>query len=217
MHPPSAESGLPTAPSAADAGGASPDSDAPLRQPADSKIVVDRRPDGLTLTIPCAGLRSAALGMALFAIIWLGACIAMTLWGVHSHLSGDKLLVYTGPFWAFGVLIVYSAVKTARHRAIIDVIGKPGSRAAGAAASDPLLLLTERVFFRTHQYKWTRDQIAAVMVGASKIEMNERPIPQLQIHLAQGQGKVGRFTGRDEEELEWLAQVINLSLGLDPQ
>jgi hydroxymethylpyrimidine pyrophosphatase-like HAD family hydrolase len=51
-------------------------------------------------------------------------------------------------------------------------------------------------------------------VGDSGTKVNEKSLLQLQVHNQAGK-KQGLLTGRDPEELRWLAWTLNQALGLE--
>lgn len=184
-------------------------------QPANSNIIVDRRADGLTLTLPPQGFKKGSKGLFGFAVIW-NVFISIFIVVIIVQLvrgqplkseDGDLISAWWGllfmvPFIAVGVGVMLAAMNMAKRRAVIDVIGQT-------------LLLTRQSIFRTKQEEWRADRIICVETGASGTEVNDRPIMELQIRLKGGK-HVGCLSQLDNDELDWLAAEINLALQLSP-
>ena len=52
--------------------------DEPVNRPADTAITVDENPDGLTITIPPAGVRKGSKGLFAFSVAWCGFMVVFT-------------------------------------------------------------------------------------------------------------------------------------------
>ena len=61
--------------------------------------------------------------------------------------------------------------------------------------------------------EWSKDEIDHVTVGNSNISVNNRPLPELQIHLQSG-AKRGLLAGRDRADLQWIASAITRTMRL---
>ena len=60
---------------------------------------------------------------------------------------------------------------------------------------------------------WSRGEIAAIRADASGMEVNDRPVIELQIHPVSGK-KFGVLAGRNEEELRWMATELRRALNV---
>lgn len=173
-------------------------------RPLSSTIVVDDRRDGITLTLPPTGLVNGTRGMFIFALIWLaivGAIASLSIKQGHAFANLGAMAFFS-VFILVGVLMLVGSIYMARRRAIIDLIDKPATA----------LLIGRSSIFGTKLQDWPAAEIAAVRVGESGTEVNDRPLMQLQIVLVGGK-KHGFFTGRDEDELQWLASLLRRELG----
>jgi hypothetical protein len=56
--------------------------------------------------------------------------------------------------------------------------------------------------------------VTSVVAGHSGMEVNNRPVLELQIH-ARNAPKFGMLSGRSDAELQWLAGLIETELGLN--
>ncbi len=137
------------------------------------------------------------------AIFWLGITGVITF---AMAVSGDApwfAFLFMGVFWVIGIAMAVGAVRMGKRQAIIDVIGDT-------------LLVSETTGQRTKQHEWTADQIRSIHMGPSGMEVNNKPIMQLQIQPIEGK-KLGIFSNRDRNELRWLATTLRQSLGLSRQ
>jgi hypothetical protein len=75
------------------------------------------------------------------------------------------------------------------------------------------LLISQRSYFGVKQRGWQREELRTITCGPSGMEVNEQPVMELQITPASG-GTESFFTGRDEDELRWLARLLRESLEL---
>jgi hypothetical protein len=57
------------------------------------------------------------------------------------------------------------------------------------------------------------DQLDAIQVGASGIEINDVPVNELQLFPRQGK-KLGLLSQRDDDELHWLAAQLRAAAGV---
>jgi hypothetical protein len=55
--------------------------------------------------------------------------------------------------------------------------------------------------------------LTAIRADASSMEVNHRPVIQLQIHPRAGK-KVGLLSGRNEDELRWMATRLRRALNV---
>jgi hypothetical protein len=75
------------------------------------------------------------------------------------------------------------------------------------------LRIETKNLFGTKQLEWRRDEIAAIRADTSGMEVNNRPVIELQIHPLSGK-KVGLLAGRKEEELRWMATRVGRALNV---
>jgi hypothetical protein len=161
------------------------------------------------MVVPPAGVWKASKGMVAFASIW---CIFMTVftcgWLLASNSkksSGVPLPVWLiiGLFWLIGISMMAGAINMGRRRAVLRV------DATG-------LKVAQQGPFGTRAWQWPREAIAAIRVDASGMEVNDRPVMELQIHPLSGRKK-GFFMGRNEAELRWMAAELRKASGTPAQ
>lgn len=185
----------------------------PLSQPAGSSITLENNAQGLTLTVPPVGFFRGSAGLGVFAIFWNGFLILVTTIALTTILSGGTFKTKSGApaspwivalfmsiFWAVGLGMLTAALHMGRRRAIIDVV-------------DDALLITQAGLFGTTQRQWSRQQIAAICRGPSNMTVNNRPVLELQVHPVEGK-RVGFLSGRGDEDLAWVADVLRRALEL---
>jgi len=180
----------------------------PLPQPPETQITIERFPDGLTINVPPAGLWRGSHGLFAFGIIWVGAMAVLTPLLVASILSGKgaeqggAMIVpaLLSLFWLVGIGLLLGGLNMGRRRAAIAVTGGT-------------LMIIQTGIFGTKQRQWPATTITRVYAGASGMEVNDKPILELQIS-AQGSSRFGLLAGRTDEELQWIASELRASLGL---
>jgi len=137
--------------------------------------------------------------MFFFALIWNGFMTVFTsgiiCGGLNAEDKPDATALWIFPlflllFWAVGIGMLLGALNMGRRSAMFAVAG--GN-----------LLVMQKGIFGTKRREWSAQEISSIVTGPSGMKVNDRDVPQLQIH-ASGE-KLGLLTGRDERELEWLA------------
>jgi len=180
----------------------------PLAQPANSPITIERFPDGLTITVPPAGLWKGTYGLFLFAILWngfLGVFTPLLLVGIFRGKGVEQGAALIGPavlsiFWLVGIGILLGALNLGRRQAAIAVTGG-------------MLMVIQTGLFGTKQRQWPATEIKKICAGHSGMEVNDKPILELQIYGQSG-GKFGLLAGRTDDELRWMASELRVSLGV---
>jgi hypothetical protein len=84
------------------------------------------------------------------------------------------------------------------------------SESVVAVAGDSLMVMQSGLRGAKRK-EWPLREITTAKVGPSGIEVNDRAVPQLQIHGADKQ-LFGMLTGRDEHELIWIATMLRQAL-----
>ncbi len=182
-------------------------------QPASSRALVQRRADGVTVTVPPLGLRHGPARPFLFiSLIWCGLVTLISLAALLSDAKPPDKGGQEMPDW--GGLIVFGLSASAGIALLLTTINLGRRQAVLAVAGDELHIL-QTGLFGTSRQQWPRQQVFDVRVGPSKINMNRQPLPELQIlpHLGEGK-KFGLLAGRDEAELRWLATLLRQALGV---
>ncbi|MCX6899239.1 MAG: hypothetical protein NT105_11100 [Verrucomicrobia bacterium] len=159
-----------------------------LNQPAGSVVTLEPQADGFTLAVPPAGIWRSNKGLVIFGVIW---------WSVVAAITGWLALFIVG---VAGVLAL--AARLGRRRATIQ-------------ATTNRLCIVYVGFLRVRTMEWPRDGLAAICVGPSGVEVNHKPVMELQVHPRAGR-KFGLLADRDVAELQWIAAVLRQALGVSP-
>jgi len=176
-------------------------------QPAKSNAAVDETREGLTVTLPPRGFMKGSKGLGCFSIAWCGFMAVFTgvmvlggppgVWFVYLFLAG---------FWAVGIAVFLGALNMGRRRTIIDLVGAPPATT---------VVVTRQGLFGLKQVEHAYDTLVNVRVGPSGMEVNDRPVMQLQfMHDHAGKDTHGLLSERDDDELEWLAALLRNRLRL---
>jgi hypothetical protein len=177
-----------------------------LGPPPGTTISIERFADGLTIQVPPGGLLGGTKGLFVFALLWDGAMTLFTAAMLAGFLHGEAKrddsiwlpVLFLGLFWLVGVVMLLSSIQMGRRRAAIAVT-------AGS------LMVIQSGPLGTKQRDWTPGDVSAVRAGPSGMEVNSRPVLELQVVDAKGV-KFGLLAGRSDDELRWLAQELRIAL-----
>jgi len=170
--------------------------DTNLQQPSGSSVRLEERGMGIRLVVPPDGIWKGSKGLFFFSLLWCGFMCVFTGFTVFSVFKGSgnvpmAFWIFIPAFWLIGFGLLAGAVHLGRRRAELT------------ADSDRLRIETAGIL-GVKQREWSRAEIAAVRADASGMEVNDRPLIELQIHPAIGK-KCGFLAGRDQAELRWIA------------
>jgi hypothetical protein len=177
-----------------------------IDRPAGSKIVMRQTPDNVVFEIPPMGFRGGALAIFIFAGVWLAFAALVTfglLFMKHAPKQPDEMgtvatIGFMAIFWLIGGGFVSLAVSLSRQSAAIAVAGGQ-------------CLVIRKGLFSEKKQVWEADELAAVKVG--RPQGSEDQSVQLQFISRYGK-RVGMFSGRKRDELEWLATHLRKALDL---
>lgn len=181
-------------------------------QPTESDIAIDRHTDGVTLTVPPAGVWKSKGGLFSFGLLWTVFCVLIFGGMLAGMVFGESdepvgigetlaLVGFAVVFLGVGVGMLLAGWNMGKRRAVIDLVGRT-------------LLFTEVAPLKTKQLEWPANDLRQIEMGPSGIESNDVPIMCLLIHTNQGK-TTKLMTGRAEPELEWIAAVLRVELGID--
>jgi len=174
--------------------------------PPGTQIRLEEWPGGARFTVPPRGLGKGKGKFFGFSIAWLLFMAlftpAMILLPNESGKEPPALLLYglLSVFWAVGVGMLLYAIHRGRLRAMVQA-DAGGFRAA---------LISP---FRRKVISIPRDEIRAVRVGPSGIEVNDTPILELKVVRTNGE-ETGLLSNLSDDELHWMSAVIRKALGL---
>jgi hypothetical protein len=167
------------------------------QQPESSRAVVDDGPEGVTIALPPFGFRGGPVTMIVIGGVAL-AIAGFVIAKVDNLPTTPMIIVQAIGF--VGLLVAVHGVRIARRKAVIAVVGRQ-------------LLVMQTGLLRSTERTWEADQLAAVRVGKSGIQVNEVDVLELQIVPREGL-KFGLLAGRDEPEIAWIAGVLRDRLGV---
>lgn len=187
-----------------DESGAAGPVDVPVNKPADSMAVVREVDNGFAVVVPPAGLIKGSKGLFFFGLFWNGFMALFTsgmLFGGKSGNTPAPIYLFVTAFWAIGIGLLLAAINMGKRQTILAVIGDTfGVKRTG--------------LFGTREIKLKLDEIAAVRMGQSGMEINNQQVMELQVLGKDGKKKAGLLSERKEDELLWIAWLIRSRTGL---
>ena len=178
-----------------------------FEQPADSRIEVERHPDGVTVSVPPLGVVKSGCGLLAFGTIFSIIGVTLLVSFINQQFAPAPPRGNQGPTW-LGIVFLGVGVG-----AIVGTIHFGRKRAALAVVRDRLLTL-ETGPLGSRRRSFIRAELLDIACGPSNVSSNDKSLPQLQILVHGGVAPVGMLTGRDETELKWLATALRQALGL---
>jgi len=173
-------------------------------QPSRSTALLAREGDTVTIELPPRGFWRGSKGLGLFSVIWLAFVAVFGLISVGiGAAEGDLSTVLpftlgTLLFGAIGVTVFVLALRAGKRRALVQV-------QAGA------LSIVQQALGEPVTHIWRAGEVTAIGVGPSGIRVNNVPILELQVHTTAGD-KTGLFRERPDDELFWMAAVLEAAL-----
>ncbi|MCI0361889.1 MAG: hypothetical protein L0211_25690 [Planctomycetaceae bacterium] len=167
-------------------------------QPAGTTIQIERFADGISITVPPAGLWGN--GLFVFGLVWTVVVAVLTVMFVtiaHAAKPGEGVWIaylVMSIFWLAGIALLVGGINMGRRQAGLAVAG------------GTLMVLQTGLFGKKHR-EWPLAEIAAISLGPTGLEVNDVPVLELQIHDTDGR-KVGLLGGRTNDELAWLAYEL---------
>ena len=176
--------------------------EARLGQPPESLVEIDRLPTGITLKVPPPGIRKGSRGLFGFSLVWNGFIAVFTVVLIAVAFEDQEALyglLFMIPFWAVGIGTLLSSINMGRRNAVLAVV------------ADRLMIMQTGIF-GTKRREWNRNEVKTIRSGPTGSSVNDVPIMELQV--TDQQDKVfGALSGREPNELSWLAFELTESLG----
>ena len=179
--------------------------------PPGTDIGLQRRGDGITISVPPAGLKKGPKGLFGMALAWNAFCafilclVVSRAIGLIDHAHGSStltLLLIMTPFELIGVILLLTALNMARRSAAI------------ATAGDRLLIVSKSIFGQK-KAEWRAEDISQIRVWPSGMSVNDQPVMELQVWS--GGAKFGCLSQRATDELCWVAYELNEALSIGEQ
>jgi len=166
-------------------------------KPAGTDITCQADHHGLAIAVPPKGLWKGSQGLFAFSLFWNGFMVVFTVLMFKGH-PPLPVYLFISLFWAIGILMLLFSINMAKRKVLIAVVNN---------------VLAYRVIgpFKTREQKIPLDMINAIQVGPSGVEVNDRPVMEIQIIPKSGK-KIGLLSNRSREEQAWLASVLNQTL-----
>ncbi len=170
-------------------------------KPVDTNIQVHDRQGQLAYEVPPAGVWKGSKGLFFFSLLWFGIVGAITVGMVAGFISDQSgfwevvgALAFMAIFWLAGGVMLVAALNMGTRSVMIGVL-------------DDQLFIQRTSMFGKKWLEYRRDDIADIVVGPSGMEVNDRPVMELQIHTqsAKRQGLLSQLT---RDELHWLASQL---------
>ncbi len=175
-----------------------------IDQPPKSSAGFVRTDDGFSITLPARGYFKGSRGLGSFAILWCGfmgifsSVVGVSVIQGKSNTSDLIMFAFVGGFWMIGLSMFFFAFRAGRKRAMIDVL-------------EGTLLITRQSVGKARADTIDLREIDRVIVANSGVEINDVPVKELQIWTHDGK-KLGRFSEREDKELDWIASLIQAAI-----
>lgn len=177
--------------------------DPPVARPPDCLVAVREMENGFAIIIPPAGLVKGSKGLFFFSLLWNGFMALFTfvmLFADKSEKVPAPAFLFVAAFWAIGAGMLLGAINMGKRQTVIAVIGDTfGVKTTG--------------LFGTKEKKLKVAEIDTVRMGPSGMEVNDKPIMELQVLGLDGKKKAGVLSERKENELLWMAWLIRSRTG----
>ncbi len=172
--------------------------------PPKTEVTIREFGEGFAMDIPPVGLVKGSKGLFVFNVIWLMFCSLLFILPLRAAKTAPEMipfLLFAFLFICIGLVLLGISIHLGRRRVMIAV----NAHSLGIRQIGP---------FGTKEQRYPRAEIVAVRVGDSGIQINSRPVMELQIHL-KGEGrKIGCLSSLTEDELRWLAAELRRRLGV---
>jgi hypothetical protein len=174
-----------------------PPADTEIPRPAGTNIVCRAEPQGLAISVPPRGLWKGSQGLFFFSLLWNGSMVLMTVLTARGH-APVPVYLFLSLFWAIGLGLLAGAIHMGKRKVMIAVV------------NDVLACRTIGPF-RTSERKVPLAGIDTIRVGPSGMEVNDRPVMEVQIIPRQGR-KIGLISNVTMDEMNWLAWTLRQPL-----
>lgn len=167
--------------------------DVEVPRPAATDILLREEPNGLAISVPAKGLWKGSQGLFFFSLLWNGFMLVFT-----AAIIRDKpplpVSLFLLLFWGIGAGLLVGSIHMARRRVMIAII-------------NDVLAYRSTSPIRTEEKRIPLEDVDTFRVGPSGVEVNNRPVMELQIIHRSG-GKTGLLSNRTVDEQAWLAWVL---------
>ena len=171
-------------------------------QPSGSKIAFEEQADGIAVRVPPAGLIKGSKGLFFFSLFWNIFVICMVGGLGYAALTGDD------EAW-FGLLfmLIFVAVGVGTMLGALNM----GRRSADILLMRSDVLIKRRGIFGEKVSEMLTSDLTNICLGPSGMEVNNRPVNELQFHTNAGKA-IGLLSQLSDEEIRWLAALLQQKL-----
>ena len=170
--------------------------------PVDSQLEVVDQGDSKVYKVPGRNLREGSHGLFTFSVCWNGFILLISMFIFGGQIKADwGLFAFFGIFAAVGVGMFVSSIYMAWQSAMVGVKGG-------------LLFIERKTIFGTRWSEFAAEDIESIEMAHANMEVNDKPVMNLRIKAADGKS-ASMFSHLDDRELQWLAQQLRRSLGVD--
>lgn len=166
---------------------------AAMRLPADSRVVIAREGDGLTITIPPLGLRSNTMPGLWFTAVWIGFISFWTFMSIRMR-APIFFPLFSLPFWAVGAALARSTIRPAFARQSLRI------------DRDRITLSTSLLGTASEQ-SYPLADVGGVKIEPTKIQVHNSGQKEISIETGTRAMRIGH--GLSERELLYLKSLID--------
>ncbi len=183
-----------------------PQAPAPLREepPPGTRIRMETLPDGVAFVIPPVGLARGSHGLFPLGIFWTALTavigVAALAGGKAAESAGWLIGLFILLFVAVGIGLMLGGIRMGRRQTLI-------------AATRGYLAVRQSSPFGVKEIRLEAAEVDDVRLGPSGMEVNNRPVMELQIRTRDGKTR-GWLSECRREEKEWIAARLRRALGL---
>jgi len=181
-------------------------------QPSKSRSLLEVRDNGLTITVPKAGIWKGSKGLMSFAVFWnlfIFGFLAVIVF--FSADGGFDVMDIGGLLFAGGILSILLvvgivtflyALKIGTQQAVLDVVGNT-------------LIVSRQSCFGLKQFEFEADKITEIAIGFTGTRVNNRPINALFIRSETEPRKLKMLSNLSDDEINWIAAVLRVGMGIE--
>jgi len=170
-------------------------------RPDDSQIDIIEEGDSLVYRVPERTLMKGSGGLFFFSLFWNGFMVIFTMSLFFGNGFDFLSIPFILIFWTVGIGILVGAMYMAWQSALIGV-------------KDGLLFIERKTIFGTKWTEFNAEEIDSVEMAYANVEVNNVRVMNLKIQPLE-QKPVSMFAHLDNSELQWLAQQLRRSLGVE--
>lgn len=172
-------------------------------RPADSNVIVTEQGGAVELLVPSRGLWKESAGLIRFGVIWslvVGVILFLILFAERQGGFPVGAVLGVLAFDLVGVAALLVGIHFGTRRWLLRA--NPGE-----------LRVALKSALRRRAWQWPATDIESISAGDSGTRVNGRVLFQLQIKLHGGGRATGLLTGRNADELAWIATTLRRALG----